>query len=102
MVHYFERCQDPPDDPEAVAAELHRMKVEEFAALARDGLEPRPGISWLLDELSREGLASAVATTGTRSTVLELLSGLGSGRAERFAAVLTADEAPRKKPDPQV
>lgn len=103
LLHYFgERCQNPPGDPEALAAEVHRLKVEEFAALARDGLDARPGILRLLDELRREGITAAVATTGTRGPVLDLLAGLGSGHADRFATVLTAQEAPKKKPDPQV
>lgn len=103
FLHYFgERCQNSPGDPESIAAELHGLKVEEFAALVRDGLEARPGILRLLGELRQKGIAMAVATTGTRGPVLELLAGLGSGYAARFAAVLTADEALRKKPDPQV
>jgi len=103
LLHYFgERCQNPPGDPEALAAELHGLKVEEFAALARDGLDARSGILRLLNELRRERITTAVATTGTRGPVLDLLRGLGSGHAARFAAVLTAQEAPKKKPDPQV
>lgn len=103
LLHYFsDWCQNPPDNPETLAADLHGLKVEEFTALARDGLDARPGVNRLLDELSRERIVSAVATTGTRGPVLDLLTGLGAGGVERFAAILTAQEAPKKKPDPQV
>lgn len=105
LLHYFGevRGNPPPGDPETLAAELHRAKVAELEALIRAGeLRFRPGVRRLLGELEREGIASAVATTGTRSTVLGLIAGLGTGRRGEFAAVLTADEAPRKKPDPQV
>lgn len=104
ILHYLtEKCANPPADPARLAAQLHKSKVAEYKAMVQSGeLDVRPGILRLLDELHREGVAAAVATTGTRSTVVDLLMGLGAGGPDRFAAVLTADEAPRKKPDPQV
>jgi HAD superfamily hydrolase (TIGR01509 family) len=105
LLHYLRERRPEPvaGDPESVATELHRLKVEEFADLIRCGeIFPRPGVARLLDELEREGIKAAVATTGTRETILDLLANLGSGRQERLAAILTANEAPRKKPDPQV
>ncbi len=99
MLHYFgERCQNPPGDPEALAAELHGLKVEEFAALARDGLDARSGILRLLNELRRERITTAVADQREPvGPVLDLLRGLGSGHAARFAAVLTAQEASKEE-----
>lgn len=105
IYHYFteDRSDPPPKDPEELAKELHEAKVEELEALIREGeLEPRPGVARLMDELDREEITRAVATTGTRSTILDLLASLKLERAGGFAAVLTADEAPTKKPDPQV
>lgn len=104
ILHYLtERCTNPPANAGELATDLHKSKVAEYKAMVQGGeLDVRPGILRLLDELHREGVSVAVATTGTRSTVVDLLTGLGGGGPDRFAAVLTADEAPRKKPDPQV
>lgn len=103
ILHYFteRRPEPPPEDPEALAEELHKSKVAELEELIQSGdLEARPGVARLMDELDRERIDRVVATTGTRSTVLDLLASLGFGQG--FAAVLTADEAPAKKPEPQV
>lgn len=104
LLYYFkDKRPAPPKNPEELAAKLHKIKVAEFGELVRrGGLPARPGVKRLLDDLEREGILQAVATTGTRGPVLDLLSALGSERAQRFTAVLTADEAPDKKPDPQV
>ncbi|MCA3747834.1 MAG: HAD-IA family hydrolase [Rubrobacter sp.] len=104
ILHYLRaRRPEPPEEPERLAAELHKSKVEEFRKLIRSGgLEARPGVLRLIDELHGAGVALAVATTGTRSAVLELLECLRPGLAGRFTVILTADEAPAKKPDPQV
>lgn len=104
IFHYFmvERPDLPSMKAEEFAAELHEAKVEELGTLVQGGeLELRQGIARLMEELDRAGIARAVATTGTRSTVLTLLSSLGLG-VDGFAAILTAAEAPNKKPDPQV
>ncbi len=104
LFHYLteERPDLPPKKAEDLAAELHEAKVEELEALVQGGeLKPRQGIARLMGELDREGIARAVATTGTRSTILTLLPSLGL-EIEGFAAILTADEAPDKKPNPQV
>jgi HAD superfamily hydrolase (TIGR01509 family) len=105
ILHYFleRRSGPPPENAEEFAAELHRSKVDEFQELLESGeLAPRPGVLRLFSELDEEKIARAVATTGTRSAVLTLLEGLDNGGKEGFAAILTAEEAPVKKPDPQV
>lgn len=97
------RSEPPPKDPEVLARELHESKVQKLGALIQRGeLKPRPGVTRLMEELDREGIPRAVATTGTRTAVLELLRGLELERTGRFKVILTADEAPIKKPDPQV
>lgn len=101
--YYLEELrQARPEDPESLAAELHSLKVEEFAALIEHGLPIRPGVARLLAELNEKGLSCAVATTGNRDTTLALLQTLGANHAQSFAAVLSAGEAPEKKPHPQV
>ncbi len=78
---------------------LHARKTELFVAMAEAGEVPaRPGTLRLLDELAAAGVTVAVATTGTRAWVAPLLDrhfGLS-----RFATVVTGDDCPRRKPEP--
>jgi len=96
---YFERRGMPEDEATALARGLHPRKTEIFAEMARRGeIEPRPGIRELLSELEEAGVRLAVATTGTGAWVHPLLErSFGAGR---FEIVVTADEAPVRKPDP--
>jgi HAD superfamily hydrolase (TIGR01509 family) len=96
---YFERRGMPAEEAGELARRLHPRKTEIFADMARQGeIEPRPGIRELLDELDHAGVRLAVATTGTGAWVHPLLErSFGAGR---FEVVVTADEAPVRKPDP--
>lgn len=88
-----------PDDIDSTAAGLHRRKTEIMRDLVSSGrVEPRPGARRLLAELGSEGIALAVATTGSRAWVEDLL-GQVLGEVE-FAAVVCGDEVPTRKPDP--
>ena len=78
---------------------LHARKTELFAAMAEAGAVPaRPGTRRLLDELAEAGVTVAVATTGSRAWVEPLLDRLFG--LSRFAAVVTGDDCPRRKPEP--
>ncbi len=96
---YFEEQGMPEEEREELASRLHARKTEIFTEMASQGeIEPRPGVSELLDELEEAGVRLAVATTGTRKWVdplLERLFGL-----ERFEVIVASDEAPDRKPDP--
>jgi HAD superfamily hydrolase (TIGR01509 family) len=96
---YFERRGMPADEAAEHASRLHPRKTEIFAEMARQGeIAPRPGIHELLDALDAAGVRLAVATTGTGAWVHPLLErAFGAGR---FEVVVTADEAPNRKPDP--
>ncbi|HEY5318563.1 MAG TPA: HAD-IA family hydrolase [Solirubrobacteraceae bacterium] len=96
---YFDRRGMPDDEASELARRLHPRKTEIFAEMARQGeIEPRPGIHELLSELEGAGVRLAVATTGTGAWVHPLLEkSFGPGR---FEIVVTADEAPNRKPDP--
>jgi HAD superfamily hydrolase (TIGR01509 family) len=96
---YFMRRGMPEDEAADHARRLHPRKTEIFTAMATNGdFEPRPGVSELLSELDEGGVRIAVATTGTGAWVHPLLERLfGPGR---FEVVVTADEAPVRKPDP--
>lgn len=87
-----------------LARELHRRKNALYAErVALRGIPFRPGVRQLMDRCLDEGLPQAIATTTARANVDALLGAeFGPHWAERFEAVVCAEEAPRKKPDPQV
>ncbi len=89
---------------EALARELHALKNAAYARrVAQGGIEARPGVRRLMESCSEAGIWLAVATTTSRSNVnalFESLFGIGWGR--RFETVACAEDAPLKKPHPQV
>jgi len=89
---------------EALAASLHRLKNDHYARIVRRGELPlRPGIVALMADCQAAGVAIGIATTTTGANVDALLTfHLGAAWRGRFAAVVCAEDAPRKKPDPQV
>ena len=98
--------QAPPiaSEREALARAIHQRKNAEFAALlAQGGIVPRPGVRRLIDECAEQGVLLAVATTTGRANLDALFPHLfGAAWQRRFAALVCAEDAPRKKPDPQV
>ncbi len=92
------------DDCVRLARSLHGLKNEAYAALVRDGRIPlRPGVRALMDDCVREALPMAIATTTSRANVDALLGvHLGSAWQQYFQAVLCGEDAPNKKPDPEV
>jgi HAD superfamily hydrolase (TIGR01509 family) len=87
----------------ALAAELHRLKSRHYEAIVATGQLPlRPGVVQLLDDCARAAITLAIVTTTSRGNVEALLGRhLGPRWRERFATLVCAEEAPRKKPDPQ-
>lgn len=88
---------------DALARRLHAHKNACYAELvAQRRIVARPGVQRLMDECVQQGVVLAVATTTSRSNVEALFTSLfGSGWAARFVAVVCAEDAPLKKPDPQ-
>jgi HAD superfamily hydrolase (TIGR01509 family) len=96
---HFEQRGIAEDERRELAGRLHARKTEIFIEMAREGeIEPRPGVGELLDELEEANVRLGVATTGTREWVRPLLDRLFG--LERFETVVTAEEAPERKPDP--
>jgi len=93
-----------PPLSDAAVARLHRAKTERFAALmAAKGCPLRPGVGALLEQALGRGQQLAIATTTTRGNIDALLAPVLGGDWERsFAAVVAADDVPRKKPAPDV
>jgi len=88
----------------ALAARIHRLKNENYAAIVAAGtLRLRPGVAELFGDCERAAMSMAIVTTSSAANVAALLAtSLGADWRSRFAAVLCAEQAPRKKPDPQV
>ncbi len=85
----------------ALAATLHADKTRRFVALVRTGaMAARPGAAELIRALGAEGVAVAVATTGTRDWVLPLLDLLFG--IDAFDVVVTGSDVTDLKPDPAV
>lgn len=85
----------------ALATQLHQDKTRRFVALVRTGaMEARPGAAELISALRAEGIATAVATTGTGDWVLPLLDILFG--IDVFDVVVTGSDVTDLKPDPAV
>ncbi len=90
-----------PAEANGLAAQLHRDKTRRFAALVRTGaIEARLGVAELISALHADGVAIAVATTGTSDWVLPLLDTLFG--LDVFDIVVTGSEVTDLKPDPAV
>jgi HAD superfamily hydrolase (TIGR01509 family) len=88
----------------ALARELHHRKNAAYLRRATAGtIALRPGVRRLMQQAREHGAQLAIATTTGRANVDVLLSRhLGAHWADCFAAVLCAEDAPLKKPHPQV
>jgi HAD superfamily hydrolase (TIGR01509 family) len=107
MLHDMATQPEAPKTPaerERLARSLHLDKNERYAQIVAEGRIPlRDGVRALMDDCRAAGVAMAIATTTSRSNVDALLAAhLGPGWREWFACVLCGEDAPRKKPDPQV
>jgi len=88
----------------ALADRIHRLKNELYAGIARSGALPlRAGVAGLFRDCAEAGMRMAIVTTTSAANVDALLGAhFGADWRSRFAAVLCAEQAPQKKPDPQV
>jgi HAD superfamily hydrolase (TIGR01509 family) len=106
LLHDMQGRPDAPRGPverETLARELHRRKNDFYAELvALGGIQARPGVLRLMEEARQARLKMAIATTTSRSNVQALFACLMGPRwGDAFAAVVCAEDAPAKKPDPQ-
>jgi HAD superfamily hydrolase (TIGR01509 family) len=82
---------------------VHRLKNELYARIVAGGHLPlREGVRELLDDCDRARVRMGIVTTTSRSNVEVLLkTHLGEDWESNFATIVSAREAPNKKPDPQ-
>ncbi len=85
-------------------ARIHREKNALYRAAVAAGAVPlRPGVLALLNFARGAGIRLAIATTTSRGNVLALLEGaIGPHAPGWFEVMACAEDAPAKKPDPQV
>ncbi len=88
----------------ALAGRIHRLKNQLYANIVRTGALPlRAGVAELFQDCAEAGVHMAIVTTTSAANVDALLDAqVGAHWRSRFAAMLCAEQAPRKKPDPQV
>jgi len=106
LLHDMQTCGHGPTDPGergALIERLHHLKNQYYADLVALGNLPlRAGVRELLDDCAQAGLPLAIVTTTSRSNIDVLLgTQLGTGWAARFSSIVSAQEAPLKKPNPQ-
>jgi len=80
--------------------ELGFRKEELYRAAARGGVELLPGVRPLLEGLHAAGFLQAIGSSAPRDNVELILEITGSARF--FAAISSAEDTERGKPDPQV
>ena len=87
-----------------LASKLHALKNQCYGKIVASGRIPlRPGVAALMADCRLAELPMAIATTTSRGNVDALMEAhFGTGWEAGFATVLCAEEAPVKKPDPQV
>ena len=99
------RGRDPihPEERHALAERVHSLKNELYARIvAGGGLPLRDGVRELLDDCVSARVRLGIVTTTSRSNVEVLLkTHLGKDWESTFAAIISAQEAPHKKPHPQ-
>jgi HAD superfamily hydrolase (TIGR01509 family) len=100
------RADAPPGEQAraALARRIHTLKNELYAAIVGRGELPlRAGVAELMADCRGARLPMGIATTTSRANVDALLRcHLGESWRTQFAAVICAEEAPHKKPDPEV
>ena len=101
--------QSQPDAPAAIpersdlADRIHRLKNQVYADIVAGGHLPlRDGVDELMQDCARAGVRLGIVTTTSRSNVEALLSAhRGPDWQSAFAAIICAEDAPIKKPNPQ-
>lgn len=93
-----------PGESEEFRRRLYERKRFHYCRLLEtEPLEPRPGVIRLVDEALSEGIPVAAASTCAREGALKILQeALGTERTSRFATIKAGDDAPRRKPAPDV
>jgi len=92
-----------PEERQALAEQVHHLKNTLYADIvSRGDLPLRDGVRGLMDDCILAGMRMGIVTTTSRTNVEALMrTHLGQDWESRFATIVCAREAPKKKPDPQ-
>ncbi len=86
-----------------LASELHASKTRHYRQVVETGaVALRSGVSRLLQEANAEGLMLAIATTTSHANIDALFEHTMPQALSWFSVIAAAEDAPNKKPDPQV
>jgi HAD superfamily hydrolase (TIGR01509 family) len=105
LSHYMRaKTLTPPSQVAEWSTRLHALKSNFYHDLLKEAPPAlRPGIRRLLTEARMSGVATAIATTTSRSNVEVLLGRvLGSPPERWFDAVVCGEDVSHKKPSPEV
>jgi HAD superfamily hydrolase (TIGR01509 family) len=105
ILHYLTRYN--PGDLDCARpqiARIHQLKTQIYGEIMQhEAVELRPGVSRVIAEAQSSGVRLAIATTTSRSNVHALLQRtMGVRGAEIFQVIVAGDDAPAKKPRPDV
>jgi HAD superfamily hydrolase (TIGR01509 family) len=105
ILHFIagEAPEVPAAHRDALARDLHSRKTRHYGRLVEGGdVRLRPGVARILEDAHRAGFTLAIATTTSRENVDALLACTLPAASGWFDVIATAEDAPIKKPDPQV
>jgi HAD superfamily hydrolase (TIGR01509 family) len=89
------------DYPDAEIERVGDAKEEIYRRMVRErGIELLPGVRFWLDQLRREGWLQALASSAPRANLAAITAALQI--EDYFAAIASAEDVTRGKPDPQV
>jgi HAD superfamily hydrolase (TIGR01509 family) len=92
-----------PEDERGLVGSLHARKAQLLeAALAENGLQPRPGIVRLVREARDAGWALAVASTSSERSVRVVAAAALGAELAGSLQIFAGDVVPAKKPDPAI
>lgn len=105
LMHFMQTEPLAPGDlaeRDVLARRIHALKNRLYGELIADGTVPlRSGVRELFRDCAEEGVRMAIVTTTSLANVAALLKvHLGAHWREQFDAVVCAEDAPAKKPDP--
>lgn len=88
-----------PVTPQRLAAIADRKEAL-YREIVRGKVPAVEGAADLVRELNKAGVPLAIGSAGPRANIDLIVEGMGVGR--HFAAIISADDVTRGKPDPQV
>ena len=102
-MQYQARAPSKPEGRRVLAKRIHELKNSLYGAIAARGELPlREGVAELFADCANVGVSMGIVTTTSRVNAAALAAAhWGSTWASLFSTVIAADEAPKKKPDPQ-